>query len=123
MNYHKYKLFMKRSYSNHPFDDNKRVLSMFEIKQGLRLICRKYGIQTVYLFGSYAYNNPDRFSDLDFIVDYGKCQGLNCIGFMEELERYFRKGVDVININSVSKILKDEIKERKVLVYDQLWKS
>ncbi len=114
---------MKKSYSNHPYDDNRKILQMHQIKQGLRLICPKYGIKTVYLFGSYAYNNPDRFSDLDFIVDYGKCQGLDCIGFMEELERYFRKGVDVININSVSKILKDEIKERKVLVYDQLWKS
>ena len=121
MNDAKYQLFMKKCYSNHPYDDNKRVLKLYEIKQGLKIISIKYGIKQVYLFGSYAYGNPDRFSDFDFLVDYGSCRGLDCIGYIDELERYFRKGVDAINLKSMNNILKNDIRERKILVYDELW--
>lgn len=121
MNYHKYLLFMKKSYSNHPYDDNRKILQMHQIKQGLRLISPKYNINLVYLFGDYAYHNPDRFSDLDFLVDFGACVGLDRIGYVDELERYFRKGVDVINIFAINEIVKNEIREGKVLVYDKLW--
>ncbi|MPN63736.1 hypothetical protein SDC9_211502 [bioreactor metagenome] len=121
MNQDKYYLFMKKCLSNHPYDDNHHILKLYEIKQGLRIIARKYQIQRILLFGSYAYGNPDRFSDLNLLVDYGRCHGLDCIGFIDETEQYFRKSVDVVNRKSISLLLKTDIGERKIVVYDELW--
>jgi len=116
-----YSLFMKKSFKR--YGRNKRVLALHEIKQGVSIISKKYQVSKVWLFGSYAHGNPDSKSDINLLVEYGDCQGLSCIGFMEDLEKYFQKTMDFVNKHSISKTLSEQIKKRTILIYDKLWNA
>ena len=76
----------------------------------------KYNVDEIYLFGSYARDEADQNSDLDFLVFGGQNFKLTMIfSLAEELRAILNKKVDVFEINEInqdSEFYKTIMKER-----------
>ena len=80
-----------------------RILTRGEIDALVRPVAERYGIQAIYLFGSYARGEASAESDLDFLVYGGEGFRLTRIfALAEELRSVLRKPVDVFEINEVN---------------------
>lgn len=90
-----------------------------EIKEKAIPIAKKYGVKTLWLFGSYARGEADAESDVDFIMDGGKIRGLQYFGFVLDLEEIFQCHVDVVSIGISDKNFLSEIKNDEVLLYEE----
>ncbi len=85
-------------------DIMQEVLSIQQIVDTVTPIARKYQIESVYLFGSYARGCATADSDLDFIVFGGPTFKLTMIfAFAEELRAAFQKDIDVFEIHEVNR--------------------
>lgn len=59
----------------------------------------KYGIEKLGLFGSVARGEQDEKSDIDVIIKMRRPNLLTRIGIREELEKLFRRKVDLITLH------------------------
>lgn len=95
---------------------NDKVFTITDIKALVKPIAEKYNVDEIYLFGSYARNEADQDSDLDFLVFGGKNFKLTMIfSLAEELRAILNKKVDVFEINEInqdSEFYKTIMKER-----------
>ncbi len=94
-------------------DINKKVYSLKEIKRIIKPILNKYGINDIYLFGSYARGEAKSNSDIDIYCDKGNIKTLIDQGELEEeLESALNKEVDIIFTTSIlDEYFKEQIKE------------
>lgn len=102
-------------------------IELIEKKRGeLAELCRRYGVERLYLFGSAAtgrFRPPS--SDLDFIVEMADRQPNGAyadryLGFAEELERLFGRRVDLITEQSIrNPYFRREIEATRRLLYGQ----
>ncbi len=90
-----------------------------EIKEKAIPIAKKYGVKTLWLFGSYARGEADAESDVDFIIDRGRIVGIEYFGFVLDLEEIFKCHVDVVMTGSSDKEFLSAIKEDEVLLYEE----
>jgi len=90
----------------------------------LRLICRKYSIKELSLFGSALRSdfNPD--SDLDFLVEFSKDARISLfdlVDLQEELKLLLKREVDILTKKSIEKsrnyIRKKAILENYRVIY------
>ena len=74
------------------------VYTIDEIKEKVAPIAKKYNIEKVWLFGSYARGEANEDSDVDLLIDYTKLTGgLFAIGGVYvDFEECFEKGVDIV---------------------------
>lgn len=95
---------------------NDKVFTITDIKVLVKPIAEKYNVDEIYLFGSYARNEADKNSDLDFLVFGGHNFKLTMIfSLAEELRTILDKKVDVFEINEInqdSEFYKTIMKER-----------
>ena len=78
-------------------DKSINVLSIKEIKDRVKPILNKYGINNIYLFGSYARGEAKSTSDVDIYCDKGNIRTLIDQGNLEdELEKALNKKVDIV---------------------------
>lgn len=78
-------------------DDNINVLSIKEIKERIKPILNKYGINNIYLFGSYARGEAISTSDVDIYCDKGNIRTFIDQGNLEdELEQVLNKKIDIV---------------------------
>ena len=78
-------------------DNNINVLSIKEIKERIKPILNKYGINNIYLFGSYARGEAISTSDVDIYCDKGNIRTFIDQGNLEdELEQALNKKVDIV---------------------------
>lgn len=90
-----------------------------DIKQKIKKIAIEYGIERIYLFGSFARGDNLPSSDLDFRIDRGKVKGLLQLGALySDLEETFNMPVDVVTTDSLEPAFLDNIKKEEVLIYD-----
>ncbi|MCD8006707.1 MAG: nucleotidyltransferase domain-containing protein [Oscillospiraceae bacterium] len=93
-----------------------KVLSLQEIAEIVKPIAEKYGVEEIYLFGSYARGEASQNSDLDFLVFGGSLFKLTRIfSLAEDLRKAFGKDVDVFEIHEVnadSEFYQNVMKER-----------
>lgn len=94
-------------------DINKKIYSLKEIKRIIKPILNKYGINDIYLFGSYARGEAKSNSDIDIYCDKGNIKTLIDQGELEEeLENALNKEVDIIFTTSIlDEYFKEQIKE------------
>ena len=75
------------------------IYTVQDIREKVKQVADRYDIREILLFGSYFDHVPSEESDVDLLVRYGTgCRGLKRIQFMNDLEAYLEKSVDVINI-------------------------
>jgi len=82
---------------------DRRVLTMQQIKDAVKPLAEKYGVEAIYLFGSYARGEADENSDLDFLVFGGEHFKLTRIlSLAGELRKLFQKDVDAFEIREIN---------------------
>ena len=95
---------------------NDKIFTITDIKALVKPIAEKYNVDEIYLFGSYARNEANQNSDLDFLVFGGRNFKLTMIfSLAEELRAILNKKVDVFEINEInqdSEFYKTIMKER-----------
>ena len=90
-----------------------------DIQKKINLIAKHYGLERVYLFGSYARGDNSAKRDLDFRIDRGRLKGLLQLGALySELEESFGMPVDVVTTDSMDPEFLNKIKDEEVLIYD-----
>ena len=92
--------------------------SIDEIKKTVCEIASMYGVDRIYLFGSYANRNADENSDIDLRVDKGNAKGLSLRGMLLDLEKRFSVNIDLITTGSLSDTFLESIKNEEVLLYE-----
>ena len=94
-----------------------KIYSIDEIKKIVEPIAKRYGVQAIYLFGSYARGTATEESDMDFLVFGGdgfKCSLVYAIG--EDLREAFQKDIDIFEVHEVnenSDFYRSVMEERK----------
>lgn len=79
------------------------MLTLENIVKLVKPIAKKYHVQEIYLFGSYARGEANVDSDLDFLVYGGENFKLTMIfALAEELRETLNKRVDVFEIHEVN---------------------
>lgn len=103
------------------------LIELVETKRGETAeLCRRYGVERLYLFGSAA-TGRSRLpsSDLDFIVEMANRQpnaayADRYLAFAEELERLFGRPVDLITEQSIrNPYFRREVEATRQLIYGQ----
>ncbi len=103
------------------------VYTTKEIADRVRPIAQKYGIDKVYLFGSYARGEATDDSDIDFYVEFSKPLGLSYCSFYSDIEDSVRKSIDIITKDGLynpvtlntNKQLIQRITEERKCIYEQ----
>ncbi len=73
-----------------------KIYTIEEIRDRVKPIAERYGIETVWLFGSYARGEATEDSDVDLLVDYKSGLGLKFVGFVCDLEDVLGVHVDAL---------------------------
>ena len=101
-------------------DMSSQIYTVEEIKDAIREIAQRYGVERVALFGSYARGEARPDSDIDLIIDKGRIQGLfQLSGFHLDLEERFNTHVDVLTTDSLNEKFLKRISREKILLYEQ----
>jgi predicted nucleotidyltransferase len=88
-------------------------------------LCRRYGVNRLYLFGSAISGRLAPSSDLDFLVDMANRQpnadyAQRYLALAEDLERLFGRRVDLVTEQAVrNPYLRREIQATRELIYEQ----
>ena len=90
-----------------------KLYTLEEIREKVKPIAAAYGVERVYLFGSYARGEATAESDLDFRIDKGFAFG----GLINALLDAFGKNVDVVTTASLDREFLQEIAGEEVLLY------
>ena len=95
-----------------------KKVTIEEIKAIVEPIARKYGVERVYLFGSYARGDVTENSDVDLRVDKGSLKGMFALcGLYTEIEEALQIKVDVLTTGSLEDDFLRKIQKEEVLLY------
>lgn len=95
-----------------------KIYTIDEIRAIIVPIAKQYGVQSVYLFGSYARGEATEESDLDLRVDKGKVQDFFTLGEMYcDLEDSFEKELDLLTTGSLDQEFLNRIAEEEIMIY------
>ena len=98
---------------------NRMVYSIDEIRKRIEPVVRKYGVLTVWLFGSYARGEATEQSDVDLLIEGGKIRTLYQLSALRlELEDVLGKPVDLITVGNNDKAFLHRIRQDEVILYD-----
>lgn len=106
-----------------------KVYTIDEISKKVKPVAEKYGIEKVWLFGSYARSEADTNSDVDILLDgYSKGGLLEFGRLYNDISVILDKEVDIVDAedlrrdksNPLAKQLMHRIKEDRVLIYEKL---
>lgn len=96
-----------------------KILDIEDIKTVVNKLAIEYGVEKVYLFGSYARGDASPKSDVDLRIDKGNIRGLfQLSGFYLELEDALNKKVDVVTTDSLDSDFLELISKEEIVVYE-----
>ena len=98
------------------------MLTINQIKEIVKPIAEKYGLEAVYLFGSQARGDATSKSDYDFYIKRGKLRGMfKLSGLFIDLKAVLGKEVDIvlapIDNEEIDDYLIDGITRDGILIY------
>ena len=95
------------------------MYSAADIQRIVSPIAAKYGVNRVYLFGSYARgeNTPD--SDVDLRIDKGDVRGMKMAYLLSDLEDALRLPVDLLSTAALDAHFLQSIKGEEKLIYER----
>ena len=95
-----------------------KLHTITEIKTKITSIAQRYGIEKVYLFGSYARAEARHESDIDICIEKGKLRTLfELSGFCQELEEILGNKVDLVTTASLSNDFREQIEKDMIPIY------
>ena len=80
------------------------VYSIEQIQKLITPIAKKYGLKSVFLFGSYARGTATENSDIDLITDTSGTEIKTLLGLAAvycELEEALKKSIDLVTLSSL----------------------
>ena len=93
--------------------------SIDELAEIIAPIAKKYGIASVYLFGSCARGDSTEASDIDLRIDKGQLCGLFALGgFYADVAEALQTEVDVLKTGSLDESFLQSISKDEVLLYE-----
>ena len=95
-----------------------KLYTIDEIKRISIPVAQKYGVKKLALFGSCSRGEQKSTSDIDFLIDKGKIQGLEFFGFINDLEDDLGVHVDVLTYDSLRESLIASAIEDEVVLYE-----
>ena len=97
-----------------------RTYTIEEIKAIAVPVAKRYGLEKVALFGSYAKGEPKVTSDIDLIIKKGDLKGYFAFcGLVNDLEELFGSHVDVLTYEALeNSLIKDGVKD-EVIIYER----
>jgi predicted nucleotidyltransferase len=101
---------------------SERVYTIEEIKKILSSLLENMPVYQVILFGSYAKNEADSSSDLDFVLDTrSTLMGFKLLSLISQIEDAFQKQIDAFEKTEIIENSKadKEIKQAGVVVYEK----
>ena len=89
------------------------ILTLKQIKQAIKPILNNYGINDIYLFGSYARGEANEDSDIDIYCEKGNIKTFFDLEQMiDELEKSLNKKVDILfSSSTINEYFENKIKE------------
>lgn len=97
-----------------------RTYTIDELKDIVYPIAMRYGVERVFLFGSYARGEVDSGSDFDFRIDSGAIRDyFELSGFHQELETNLAGKVDLLTTGSLEDKFLSRIASEEVILYEQ----
>jgi predicted nucleotidyltransferase len=97
---------------------NKKPYTIDEIKNRISETARQYGVEKVYLFGSYARGEAKPDSDIDLCIEKGGIRTLfELSGFCMDMERVLESKVDVVTTAGMTENFRKEIEQEMELLY------
>ena len=91
-----------------------------EIRQKIIPVAKLYGVERVYLFGSYARNEAKAKSDIDLRIDSGEIKGYFALaGLYNDLENLFKTKVDLLTTCALEEKFLKSIEKEEVLLYER----
>ena len=99
----------------------KKLYTITEIQNLIKPVAIRYGVERVYLFGSYARGDAKLGSDIDLHIDKGAIRGyFKLAGFHREIEEALDMQVDVITSGALDAEFLSRIAKEEVVLYEQL---
>ena len=95
------------------------MLTIQAIKERVAPICKKYAIERLYLFGSYARNEATEDSDVDLRVDRGALTGFKYGGFYGDIQRALGVATDILTTEQLKTDFLNGIRSEEVLLYEK----
>ena len=102
---------------------DKKTYSIEEIIRIIAPIAKQYGVDRVYLFGSYARGEANEQSDIDLCIDAASIRGMFAMGGLyADLKEALQKQLDIVTVRSL-KYNTDEsflnnIQKDRILIYE-----
>jgi predicted nucleotidyltransferase len=94
--------------------------SIEELKAIVAPVAEKYGVETVYLFGSVARGDYKENSDYDFCIKKGQIRGLTKLsGFFQDLREAIGHDIDLVTTKSLEPEFLNAIMTEGVLIYGE----
>ena len=95
------------------------IKTIEDIKTKINSTAQKYGIEKVYLYGSYARGEAGHKSDIDICIEKGKLRSLfDLSGFCQDLEEILESKVDVVTTAAISNDYREHIEKDMILIYE-----
>lgn len=95
-----------------------KIYTVEEIRDCITPIAKEYGVEKVYLFGSYARGEATEQSDLDFRIDKGEIRGYFALGGLyNKLTDALDKPIDLVTTESLDDEFIKNIAPEEVLLY------
>ena len=96
-----------------------KVFSLDEICSISLPLAEKYGVDKLYIFGSYARKEATETSDIDLLIDKGDIRNLlDYFAFVSDLEDGFGKHVDVVTTTCNDREFVDRAIKEAILIYE-----
>ena len=98
----------------------KKPFSIAEIKKIIKPVAERYGVERVFLFGSYARGDMKSGSDIDIRIDCGAIRDFfELSGFHMDIEDALSESVDVLTTGSLEDEFLSRIANEEVLLYER----
>lgn len=95
------------------------MYNVAEIREIVSPIAARYGVQRMYLFGSYARGDSTPDSDVDLRIDKGSVRGMQMAFLLSDLEDALRLPVDLLSTTALDARFLQSIRGEEKLLYER----
>ncbi len=112
------RMLREKNEQTQTIDETTGVLSFLTMKKIVQQVAKKYDVDHIYLFGSYAKGEATEYSDVDLYME-SSLFGLKYFEFIEDLREKLSKKVELLSNMTIkeSSRIEEEIKKTGILIY------